>query len=60
MEEEKPSCPVAISLFQTTDVMMGSQHFAKTIEQLWEPDGICGFLFCGEGDFLSCLQTSPQ
>jgi hypothetical protein len=55
VEEDEPFYPVAIGLFRTTAVMAGPQRFAKTIEQFWGPDGISGFLFRDEDDFLSCL-----
>jgi hypothetical protein len=55
MEEDEPFYQVAISPFRTTAVMAGSQHFTKTIEKLWGTDGISGFLFRDEDDFLSCL-----
>lgn len=60
MEEDEPFYPVAISLFRTTAVMVGSQRFAKAIEQLWGLDGISGFLFRDEDDFPFCLQISPR
>lgn len=45
MKEDEPFHPVAIGLFRTAAVMACAERLAKSIEQLWRPGGICGFLF---------------